>query len=181
MKKIMILIGVFFGFVFSAGAQGVNSPGSSAHLHDRIAAANAPLFLYSAINQKNVAMVKELLEQDKSLANTLVYLRNSPSAKMHPLLQAVGVGNFEIVELLVNAGADINYELRRFRHETRGFTPASFAIRVGNVKILEYLLSKGAKCYGVMSSSPLQLAIRSENQEMIAFVKQHCDNESCHL
>ncbi len=55
------------------------------------------------------------------------------------LMVASEIGNLDIVRMLVEAGADINLK------NDYGKTALSYAVLKGNVKVIEYLKSKGAK------------------------------------
>ncbi|KAL5340246.1 ankyrin repeat-containing domain protein [Aspergillus crustosus] len=104
---------------------------------------------------------------------------------MTPLHYAVAQGDCELIDLLLEAGADINMGVqRKFGKNTRhpicinaglppvvpiqdvddlvGLTPLHFAACAGNSKMTEYLLRKGAnpnaRCYCL--DTPLHVALR---------------------
>ncbi len=95
---------------------------------------------------RNAAMVKLLIEHgatvnDKS-GDTVEMVKNGPIALGHltALQLAAGQGNYEAVEALVRAGADLNAQ------DVRNATPLVFAVATdhANPKIVELLLAKGA-------------------------------------
>lgn len=96
---------------------------------------------------RNAAMVKLLLEHgaavNVSSGDTAEIVKNGPIAIGHQtaLQIAAGQGNYEAVEALVKAGADINAK------DVRDAAPLVFAVATdhANPKIVELLLAKGAQ------------------------------------
>ena len=79
------------------------------------------------------------------------------------LFYAVNNEHQEVVESLVNAGANVNHA------DANGFTPLMIAIERHNAEALGYLLSKGADVnYALYNGkSPLMLAINRNNTDAI--------------
>ena len=59
--------------------------------------------------------------------------------KLTPLMNAAGNGNFEVVKLLVDAGADIYRESTRADGYGEGTTVFDYAVSGGDVRTIEYL------------------------------------------
>jgi len=88
--------------------------------------------LYSAILAGHMEVAKELLKKGKSL--NLLNAKNKETA----LMAAVKKNNEKLVDLLVDAGADVNIENKK------GVTPLILASWEGNLNILKKLVSGGA-------------------------------------
>jgi ankyrin repeat protein len=99
--------------------------------------------LHIACFEGHVAIVKELLEHPKIDVNALGSCGN------RPLHCACSTGNFniEIVQALLNAGADAYINAKN----QYGYTPLYYAYRNGHFDIVKVLLEAGAdsteKCY----------------------------------
>ncbi len=97
-------------------------------------------------SDRNASMVKLLLEHGGAVnvksGDSIEIVKNGPIAIGHqtPLQIAAGQGNYEAVEALVKAGADINAK------DVRNATALVFAVATdhANPKIVELLLAKGA-------------------------------------
>lgn len=95
---------------------------------------------------RNAAMVKLLLQHGAAVncksVETAEMVKNGPIALGHltALQLAAQMANYEAVEALVNAGADLNAK------DVRNATPLVFAVATdrANPKIVELLLAKGA-------------------------------------
>jgi N-acyl-D-amino-acid deacylase len=105
-----------------------------------------PLMAAAGNGDRNAAMVKLLIEHgatvnDKS-GDTLELVKNGPIAlgRLTALQLAAGQGDYEAVEALVNAGADVN------ALDVRKANSLVFAVATdhANPKIVELLLAKGA-------------------------------------
>lgn len=86
------------------------------------------------------------------------------------LTLASEVGDFEIVKLLVKAGANIN------KLGEDGVGPLYKAIEKNNTEIAHYLVDNGAKMVLSMKyrdMSPLFLVIKTQNVEMLQKFKKH--------
>jgi hypothetical protein len=95
---------------------------------------------------RNAAMVKLLLDHGAAVnvksGDTAEIVKNGPIALGHltPLQLAAGQGNYEAVEALINAGADVTAK------DVRNATPLIFSVATdhANPKIVALLLAKGA-------------------------------------
>jgi Zn-dependent protease with chaperone function len=86
-----------------------------------------------------------------------------------PLFKAAARGNVEHMEILVNAGADINYQQLH-----TAWTPLLSAIYSGKPEAVKYLLARGADThltdsYGL---SPLAHAIKQGNKDIIQLLRE---------
>jgi ankyrin repeat protein len=105
-----------------------------------------PLLASAGNGDRNAAMVQLLIEHGAAVnvksGDTFEIVKNGAIAIGHltPLQQAANVANYEAVEALVKAGADVNAK------DVRNATPLVFAVATDrpNIKIVELLLSKGA-------------------------------------
>ena len=95
---------------------------------------------------RNAPLVKLLLEHGARVnvksGDTAEIVKNGPIALGHltPLQAAAGQGNYEAVEALVKAGADLNTK------DVRNATPLVFAVATdhANPEIVKLLLARGA-------------------------------------
>ena len=103
--------------------------------------------LVVAIREDDINKVKKMLSEHGRNINSKV-IRSDSFAKFAesnnptPLFEACSSGNFEIIKLLVEAGADVN-----FIEPTRKWTPIGAALSYRNVdriKIANYLMDNGA-------------------------------------
>ena len=96
---------------------------------------------------RNAAMVELLIRHGAAVnvqsGDTVEIVKNGPIALGHltPLQIAAGMANYEAVEALVKAGADVNAK------DVRNATPLVFAVATdrANPKIVALLLAKGAR------------------------------------
>jgi ankyrin repeat protein len=105
-----------------------------------------PLLNAAGNGDRSTAMVKLLLEHGAHInvksGDTFEIVKNGPVLIGHvtPLQWAASQGNYETVEALLNAGADVNAK------DVRNATPLVFAVAGDHVnpKIVQALLAKGA-------------------------------------
>jgi len=83
-----------------------------------------------------------------------------------PLSAAAKLGNKEIVELLINANADINF------HDVYLRSPIMQAAFEGHFEMVKYLVDKGALINGISGNhgSALCLAARGGHQEIVEYL-----------
>ena len=92
--------------------------------------------LFEAINTGNIEEVKELLDKKKSWYRANVNARTYYNDT--PLINASSMGHIEIVEVLLNNGADVNAK------NGCGNTALIIASENGHKEVVEMLLKKGA-------------------------------------
>jgi len=90
----------------------------------------------------------------------------------HPIHYAVYAGHFELVELLILKGANLNAET------SAGVTPLFFAAQQGHQKIVQFLLQKGAKASTVDHIYGLSAIDVAASEEIANFMKSFCDSGS---
>lgn len=86
----------------------------------------------SAVTEGNVAVVKKYIESGKTKVDEVFF-------GWTPLLSAASKHQLEVVKYLAEKGANLNY-----RHPITKMTAVAHAAFDGDVKLLEYLLQKGA-------------------------------------
>ncbi|XP_041966693.1 ankyrin repeat and BTB/POZ domain-containing protein BTBD11-B isoform X1 [Alosa sapidissima] len=103
---------------------------------------------------------------------------------MTPLMYACVRGDEAMVQMLLDAGADINSEVPNTIHkhpsvfpETRQGTPLTFAVLQGHVPVVQLLLDAGANVEGSLqdgmenyTDTPLQLASAAGNFELVSLL-----------
>jgi ankyrin repeat protein len=105
-----------------------------------------PLLNAASNGDRSAAMVKLLLEHGAQInvksGDTAEIVKNGPILLGHltPLQQAAAQGNYETVEALLKAGADVNAK------DVRNATPLVFAVATDHAspKVVQLLLAKGA-------------------------------------
>lgn len=119
-----------------------------------------PLSLAAFFDQ--TAIAKVLLEQG---ANPELQATN-PS-KVNALHSAVAKGNYELCELLVATGMDLNLG------QTQQVTALHSAAHRGNLKMVQLLVENGADIHTKMEngSTPLDLAKKDEHQDVVIYLK----------
>ncbi|XP_058045690.1 ankyrin repeat and BTB/POZ domain-containing protein 3 isoform X2 [Ahaetulla prasina] len=103
---------------------------------------------------------------------------------MTPLMYACVRGDEAMVQMLLDAGADLNAEVVNTPHkypsvhpETRHWTALTFAVLHGHIPVVQLLLDAGAKVEGSLehgeenySETPLQLAAAAGNFELVSLL-----------
>jgi ankyrin repeat protein len=106
-----------------------------------------PLLAAASSGDRNAPLVKLLLDHGAAVnvksGDTFEIVKNGPILLGHltPLQMAAAQANYEAVEALVKAGADVNAK------DVRNATPLVFAVATdhANPRIVELLLAKGAE------------------------------------
>lgn len=116
MKK-LTLIFLFFTSSFIVLAQNMNDS-----------------LLYQAVVNNDTTTIKELLSKGANVN----FVKQQGWAKVNPLITAINKQNIESVKILLQNGADVNWE--------DGFntTALMYAASNGNISIIKYLLEGGA-------------------------------------
>ncbi|XP_063164561.1 ankyrin repeat and BTB/POZ domain-containing protein 3 [Candoia aspera] len=103
---------------------------------------------------------------------------------MTPLMYACVRGDEAMVQMLLDAGADLNAEVVSTPHkypsvhpETRHWTALTFAVLHGHIPVVQLLLDAGARAEGSLehgeenySETPLQLAAAAGNFELVSLL-----------
>ena len=91
-------------------------------------------------SQQSLEIVQMLLKAGANPNGVVRFEEGDPSSRRTPLLEAIGVDNIDIVELLLYYKADVNLPA------TRGVkrTPLQQAAELGNFNIVELLIRNGA-------------------------------------
>lgn len=138
-----------------------------------------------AIRQRNIPLVKQLIVE----GNNANYI---DSRGLSPLLM-VATGDFELIDILLNAGAEVNGEakygataliastqcsaaVKRFldagadpnKRNANRFTPLMSAVRSRNIQSVKYLVEAGADVY----------AVDVENMTAVLYAFQNSDLET---
>jgi ankyrin repeat protein len=147
-----------------------------AHLRAR----GADCDICTAASIGDLDCVKELLDQDPSLANRVdryvTYYRGSGS----PLRNAAAGGYVEIVTLLLEHGADPNLPEEGIAPRGHGLYSAVYN---GHFEIAKLLLEHGAFPSPLVESSAdaLSIAIKNNNQPMIELLASYGASRGVHL
>ncbi len=105
--------------------------------------------LFQAIAQRNLQRVKQLISQGAD-----VNAREPNGIRFSVLCQAVG-GPLEMVQVLVDAGAEINTP------RGEGFSPLGMAASIRRVDVADFLIQHGADVNLMSDRTPLMLAAES--------------------
>uniref|UniRef100_A0A8C1M4P2 BTB (POZ) domain containing 11b n=1 Tax=Cyprinus carpio TaxID=7962 RepID=A0A8C1M4P2_CYPCA len=96
---------------------------------------------------------------------------------MTPLMYACVRGDEAMVQMLLDAGADINSEYPSVFPETRQATPLTFAVLHQHIPVVQLLLDAGANVEGSLqdgmenyTETPLQLAAAAGNFELVSLL-----------
>ncbi|MFH1921664.1 MAG: ankyrin repeat domain-containing protein, partial [Planctomycetota bacterium] len=113
--------------------------------------------LFEACEVGDVGRVRELLGADATLAKV------KEVGHIMPLHGAAAQGHKEIVELLVQAGADVNAA------NQWGVTPIYFAAAWGHKEVAMFLIDRGADVHVKAhdGETPLQVAKRKGHEEVV--------------
>ncbi len=136
--------------------------------HQRIRENNDALLI--AANKGDVEAVKKCLDAGANIEQELDFLRwvepedypdhDAAGYDLTPLILACRHGHFEVVKLLVERGAELNWD--------QVDNPLNLAVKNGDLKLAEFLISKGAKVNSSVGS-PLRLAVGApENRRELA-------------
>jgi ankyrin repeat protein len=129
----------------------------------------------SAVTEGNVAVVTKYLDSGVVKVNDTFFAWS-------PLLSAASKGQLEVVKVLAERGADLNY-----KHPLTKMTAVAHAAYDGNTVLLEYLLQKGAdpniKARGGVST--IRLARGEGHEDCVVILLKYgakddgCQEEKC--
>jgi ankyrin repeat protein len=89
--------------------------------------------IHSAVNRDEPEKIRRILAEEEGA------LEERNHEDLTPLLSAAKQNNFDLVQLLVEEGADVNAQTK-----VGGLTPLRYAIMEGNYLMAEYLIDNGA-------------------------------------
>ncbi len=130
--------------------------------------------LMYAVLQKRPDMVKRCLAlgADTEARYSVEYYGETQATPLHA---AVKQGNLEIVQLLVQGGADMESLLYRdIQYTVPGYTPLMRAVELGFTDIARYLLEQGADATAVSDAS-LQLEVGAAAESVLQVSLAHAD------
>ena len=106
--------------------------------------------LRTAIKENNINLVKDLIKQGIDV--NYGYVWNNTALHF-----ASETGNFEIVKLLVDNGADVNVKRDVHRDKSDKYYPLTIAITKGHLDVAEFLVNQGANVnsYDELCYTPL--------------------------
>lgn len=121
-----------------------------------------PLGLASFFGHKELVKILLNNEADPNIAA-------NNSFKVTPLHSACAVSNYEIAQLLIKNGADVNAK------QMQGVTPLHSAAHNGQTNLVRLLINNGANINSKMDDgqTPLSMAIEKEFNETIAVLKKN--------
>ena len=124
-----------------------------------------PHALSDAVLQGDVARVKQLI--DAGVDVQVLDNRSNPNGR-YPLNWAAWQGELEIINLLLDAGAEVSKPNRT------GFTPLHHAVESGAGAAAELLVKRGADLKAVNSAgmTPLQFAEFKGDSEIAAMLRK---------
>jgi len=128
-----------------------------------------PSPLHLAIEGGHFELVKYFVEdqnaniEQKCLMSLDREYDESEECTVYPLHIAAANGHLEIVEYLVKRGVDAN-KYTSYKH-----TALSLAAKNNHLKVIEFLLDNGAKIKVFNNNTPLHVAARSGNLELIKY------------
>ncbi|KFY29261.1 hypothetical protein V491_00118 [Pseudogymnoascus sp. VKM F-3775] len=117
--------------------------------------------LFASVKCHNVGFVKRLLQT----ANP-----NEETSRESPLMKAAELGSSDIVQRLIQAGANVNYDVQKDYYPR---TALETAIKTGHLHIVRELLAAGADINGptfkdgISNRSPLEVAVDRNNIEIV--------------
>jgi ankyrin repeat protein len=119
--------------------------------------------LYYAVSERNLEMIRFLINQG---ADPNVNMEGARSI----LQLATDLGDMEIIQVLIEAGADCN-KTSSYYHP---LNPLQTAVNMGNFELAKYLMSVGADInwpsYKIKGATALQMAVKKQNVDMVDFL-----------
>lgn len=124
----------------------------------------------NAINKdKSPLLCIAIREGDTEAVRELLQMKANPnigkSADSTPLLCAIEAKDEEIVELLLDAGADVNCGVNT--------APLIEAVKQNNLPLVQLLIDKGANVNIVRNTTPLMLSLQKQQPEICRYLLEH--------
>jgi ankyrin repeat protein len=119
--------------------------------------------LYYAVSERNLEMIRFLINQGAD--------PNGNMGGARSILQlATDLGDMEIIQVLIEAGADCN-KATSYHHP---LNPLQTAVDMGNFELAKYFMSVGADInwppYKIEGATALQMAVQKQNVDMVDFL-----------
>jgi ankyrin repeat protein len=167
MARVQYLVDQYASVIHTTSSWGETPLGAAAHVGNRqivrfLLSQGVALDIFAATVLGWKSQVEWLLDEDPDLVN-------APGAHQIPLLShAVAAGQREIVELLLERGADIDGG--RVSH-----TALHAAAFFGHAGLAELLISRGAdlQARDHQNRTPLQIAVENGQEEVAALLRRH--------
>jgi ankyrin repeat protein len=119
--------------------------------------------LHHAVLESNLEMIRFLINQG---ADPNVNIGGARSI----LQLATDLGDMEVIQVLIEAGADCN-KASSFKHP---LNPLQTAVDMGNFELAKYFMSVGADInwppYEIKGATALQMAVKKQNVDMVDFL-----------
>jgi ankyrin repeat protein len=120
--------------------------------------------LHHAVLESNLEMIRFLINQGADPNVNIVGGARS-------ILQlATDLGDMEVIQVLIEAGADCN-KASSFKHP---LNPLQTAVDMGNFELAKYFMSVGADInwppYKIKGATALQMAVQKQNVDMVDFL-----------
>jgi uncharacterized protein len=169
MKKVLVLLVILYFAFSSCGKK------DEVKKEQKTTEKASPEAFFKAIDSGKVSVIKDMLTQDKSLLT--IKRPEGYLAGFSSLFVAAGNADFipnakDVVELLINGGADINAVTES------GATPLHFACEGGNhnestTKVVELLIEKKANINAVNNKgeTPIFIAVHWDNENLVKLLK----------
>lgn len=129
-----------------------------------IAAQASSLEYFDAVRNGNAAVVRDFISQDSALINCVDENGNTP------LTLAAYYGNLEVVQSLVEKGADV------FATDVYGQNSFFNAEAFGHILVMKYLLKQEPKLFYSLDSdgrTPLEAAIANHKRWVVDFLRKY--------
>ena len=130
MRLILILFFSFYSFI--SQARDFNS-------HNNESQRSVKAKLFSLVYKNKLKELEEIFIYGNKEKRKVYkkYINSKNSKGITPVFNAIKNNNFEIVNLLIDHGADLNIQ------DEEGYTPAFYAVQNSGLKILEFLIEHG--------------------------------------
>jgi len=129
--------------------------------------------LFEAASKGDAEVVRALLA--KGVPVDIRDNRNGPNWDQTPLMYAARYGHLGVVDLMLDAGADVSANDWGLTETPRERQPLHYAAISGQLEVIERLLAAGARADALTSDgeAPLNIAIRYGHLKAIRFLIRH--------
>lgn len=158
-------------------------------IYELLKAKGAMPDLVAAIVASDVAQVRKLVKADPNLVHQWIPSQRMPASEcgrhgffkgdIHPLTFAVKFGHIQVMEILLEAGADVNADSDQALHEAAWSWPVPNRQNIREV--IDWLVAHGAKVNPYYKEpSPLMIAARYHRSETVkALLENGADANAC--